>query len=370
MASPHLLMTADAVGGVWQYATDLAQILARHGIRTTMVVLGPSPSPEQANAIRRIPDLTMIESGLPLEWLASDGAEIIDTQRRLATLVREIAPDLVQLNAPALLGDEPLGVPVVVVAHSCVATWWATVGDGPMPDNLSEAARLHRRGLELADHVVVPSAAFAALTQEVHQIARPSVVHNGRSFEAGEGTALHDFAFTAGRLWDQGKNIRTLDEVAGQLAIPFRAAGALQGPNGERIDLQNLYALGQLDETELARHFRACPVFVSASLYEPFGLAVLEAASAGCPLILSDIPTFRELWDDAAIFVPARSVLEFTEVIEDLVGDTSLRLELGRKAQKRAASYGPEAMAQRMMVIYEKLGLKCPSWPASPRAAA
>ncbi len=46
------------------------------------------------------------------------------------------------------------------------------------------------------------------------------------------------------------------------------------------------------------------PIFVSTSLYEPFGLAVLEAAQAGCPLVLSDIATFRELWDGAAIFFP------------------------------------------------------------------
>src|SRR3546814_15067984 len=46
-------------------------------------------------------------------------------------------------------------------------------------------------------------------------------------------------------------------------------------------------------------------IFVSPSLYEPFGLAVLEAAMSGCALLLSDIPTFRELWDGAAVFTPA-----------------------------------------------------------------
>ena len=40
--------------------------------------------------------------------------------------------------------------------------------------------------------------------------------------------------------------------------------------------------------------------------YEPFGLAVLEAAQAGMRLVLSDIPSFRELWDGAATFVASR----------------------------------------------------------------
>ena len=56
----------------------------------------------------------------------------------------------------------------------------------------------------------------------------------------------------------------------------------------------------------VARHLARQPIFVSTALYEPFGLAVLEAAQAGCALVLSDIPTFRELWDGAARFVPAR----------------------------------------------------------------
>ena len=45
-------------------------------------------------------------------------------------------------------------------------------------------------------------------------------------------------------------------------------------------------------------------IFVSSSVYEPFGLAVLEAAGSGAALVLSDIPTFRELWDEAALFAP------------------------------------------------------------------
>ncbi len=53
----------------------------------------------------------------------------------------------------------------------------------------------------------------------------------------------------------------------------------------------------------MATAYAAATVFASMARYEPFGLAVLEAAQAGMRLVLSDIPTFRELWDGAAIFV-------------------------------------------------------------------
>ena len=69
---------------------------------------------------------------------------------------------------------------------------------------------------------------------------------------------------------------------------------------------------------ELAEHYDTAilptrPIFVSVSRYEPFGLAVLEAAHAGCALVLSDIPTFRELWQGAASFVIAAGSAAATE---------------------------------------------------------
>ena len=115
------------------------------------------------------------------------------------------------------------------------------------------------------------------------------------------------FAFTAGRLWDEGKNLRTIDRAAGRLAgsVPVLAAGPTDGPGGARIALHHARPLGRLRADEIARRLAERPIFVSAARYEPFGLSVLEAAQAGCALVLSDIPTFRELWDGAADFVPA-----------------------------------------------------------------
>ena len=92
--------------------------------------------------------------------------------------------------------------------------------------------------------------------------------------------------------------------------------------------------------------------------YEPFGLAVLEAAAAGCPLVLSDIPTFRELWDGAATFVAANDDRAFAEVADTIVGDGGLRLALGEAARERAARYTPMAMAAGMAAIYASLGVK------------
>ena len=167
--------------------------------------------------------------------------------------------------------------------------------------------------------------------------------------------APHDFAFSAGRLWDTSKNAAALDRAAARLAIPFYLAGPTQGPNGAAVTLTHARSLGVLPEAELGRWLAARPVFVSTAVYEPFGLAVLEAAAAGCPLVLSDIPTFRELWDGAAVFVGSNDEPGLAAAIADIVGDDALRATLGRAAQERAARYTPEAMADGLVRLYRQL---------------
>ena len=98
----------------------------------------------------------------------------------------------------------------------------------------------------------------------------------------------------------------------------------------------------------------ARPVFVSAALYEPFGLAVLEAAAAGCALVLSDIPTFRELWDGAALFV-APDEAAIADAIAALVADPARRAALGEAARARAARYTPDATAAAMAALHARL---------------
>jgi glycosyltransferase involved in cell wall biosynthesis len=367
-----VLITADAVGGVWQYSTELAAGLSRLGISTMLAVMGPSPSEKQRAAAAAIPDLELIDTGLALDWLAEDGASL----RRAAEAIRDLAHehecDVVQLNTPALAAETDFGVPVIAVQHSCVATWWEAVHGTDLPQDFAWRTELNRIGLHAADAVVTPTAAFGEMVRSRYALASPPrTVHNGRSPIDVPAVAPHDFVFTAGRLWDEGKNLATLDAAAAAIPVPVRAAGPLSGPNGAEVMFEHLHCLGALEEEELARWLAARPVFVSAALYEPFGLAVLEAASAGCPLILSDIPTFRELWHDVAIFVAPRDEAGFTRAIATLVGDDFERAVLGRAARERAARFTPDAMAAQMASLYRGL-LPAVQGPvlAAARAAA
>jgi glycosyltransferase involved in cell wall biosynthesis len=96
-------------------------------------------------------------------------------------------------------------------------------------------------------------------------------------------------------------------------------------------------------------------VFVSPALYEPFGLGVLEAAANGCALVLSDVPTFRELWDGAALFADPREPKALREAIATACRDGSLRAELQTKARARAARYPLERTVERYTALYARL---------------
>ncbi|WP_431270358.1 glycosyltransferase [Dankookia sp. P2] len=130
-------------------------------------------------------------------------------------------------------------------------------------------------------------------------------------------------AFTAGRLWDEGKAAMTLDAAAARLPFPLLAAGPIAGPNGARVELRHMQSIGRLSTSEIAAILATRPVFVSAARYEPFGLAVLEAAQAGCALVLSDTTGFRELWDGAAVFVAPDDAAGFAATVESLADDAA-----------------------------------------------
>jgi glycosyltransferase involved in cell wall biosynthesis len=321
-----------------------------------LALTGPAPSGDQIRTAAAVPGLRLVDTGLALDRLAEDEASLVRAAEAIAALAAVAEADIVQLNRPALAALAPFRQPVVAVLHSCVAAWWEAVQGTELPADFAWRSELVASGLRAADMVVTPTAAFGAAVERRHDLACATrTVHFGRSPLAAPSGVPHDFVLTAGRLWDEGKNLGLLDSAAARIGVPVRAAGPLAGPNGGQVLFDNIHCLGTLDEKELGRLLSARPVFVSAALYEPFGLAVLEAASAGCALVLSDIPTFRELWDEVAIFVDPRDEDGFARAIGDLAGDDFERAVIGRAARERAARYSPDAMAAQMANLYRGL---------------
>ena len=357
MAGRRIFMTADAVGGIWQYAIDLARGLCAQGAEVTLAVLGPPPTAIQCAETDDIGGLRLLLTGLPLDWTASDAASVRLAAAAIRVLIGRTGAELVHLNHAALAAGPGFGVPCLVACHSCVATWWQAVRGGDLPADLAWRCDLVAAGYAAADQLLAPSAAFAAETEACYGVT-PRVVHNGRARTGGGHTLPSlpaDFAFTAGRLWDEGKSVAVLDRVAEIIKAPFLAAGPLQGPNGANIRLAHLRHCGDLDSGGMAAHLAAASVFVSAARYEPFGLAVLEAAQAGCALVLSDIGSLREIWGDAADYVDCDDVAGFAAAVGRLIDQPSLRRGRGAAAADRASRYTAGAMVHGTTALYAEL---------------
>lgn len=349
----RILMTTDAVGGVWTYALDLSAGLLARGVEVTLAVLGPSPQPGQRRAAERIEGLALVETGLPLDWTADTVDSVAAAAQGIATLAAAHGADLVHLNTPALAAEGRFTMPVVGACHSCLASWWSTVkGEEPMPEAFRWRTELLARGYAACDRLIAPSYAFMQETAALYGVL-PQAVRNGRAPPSGApATRRNPVVMTSGRLWDEGKNVRSLDRAAGRMRGQVHAAGPLKGPDGQAVAFDHILCLNQLDAPVLAGHLERSAVFASLSLYEPFGLGVLEAAQAGCALVLSDIPTFRELWQGAAVFVAADDDAAVAEALDALLEDPAQATELGQRAAERSARFTVEAMVDGALAVY------------------
>jgi hypothetical protein len=344
-------MTVDAVGGVWRYAMDLAEGLGRRGVSVVLAGLGPKPSDNQSSEAQRIAPLVWLRS--PLDWTVENEAELDGLAAELAAVAQEHDVDLIHLNAPSQACGFELPCPLVVVSHSCVVTWFHAVRGEAPPPAWRWQERRNRQGFERAHAAIAPSGSHARMLEDCYgPIAGLEVVHNSARMAPSSATREH-FVFAAGRWWDEGKNAAVLDDAPLLCGRPIFAAGPTLGPNGQSVSFGSAIGLGEIPGEEVRALMARAAVFVSPSLFEPFGLAALEAAQAETPLVLADIPTYRELWDGAARFFPPRHAPALAAILDELLADERLCRRLGRAARRRAQQYSAERQVSRMLAIYD-----------------
>lgn len=361
MHGRRILLTTDAVGGVWTYSLDMAREFSSRGVECVMAVVGPSPTAAMTATARSLTGVSVVDTRLPLDWTVQRPEEVITTGHRLAEIARTHRCDTVHLHTPAFAAAKSFEQPVVSVHHSCPATWWQAVRPGEnMPDDVRWRSFLVANGIAASNALVVPTTAHGHAVADVYGLSRPAMtIRNGRHAasppQAIDVTARTSFAFTSGRLWDEGKNVASLERAAALTNVPIVAAGPITGPGGIKRTFPNLRLTGHLGEDELRRWLSAAPLYVSVARYEPFGLGVLEAAQAGCALVLSDIPSFREVWSGACLFVDSDDDRALARAISETLEDKPLLRRLSSRATSRARHYTAQAMARETLRLHAGL---------------
>lgn len=334
-----LLMTADAVGGVWTCALDLARELIRQGVEVHLATMGPPPrvAPE-------IPGLTLHVGAYRLEWEPDPWPDVAAAGDWLLNLAERTNVDAVHLNGFCHAGlDWP--VPPVTVAHSDVLTWFRAVKGTDAPPEWDRYREEVGKGLRAAPTLVAPTRAYADAVIREYGDLEFKIIPNARATELYVPGVKENTVLGVGRLWDEAKNARALADAAPGLGWPVRLAG--EGGEG----LANVALLGRLDERTLAGEYARAAIYAHPARYEPFGLSVLEAAISGCALVLGDIPTLRENWDGAALFCGSDDP---GPAITRLIADSDLRVGLAANAVERAKMFSPKTQAESYMNLYKQ----------------
>jgi glycosyltransferase involved in cell wall biosynthesis len=196
-----------------------------------------------------------------------------------------------------------------------------------------------------------------------------AVIENGIDPAPFSSRAKMPQILSLGRLWDEAKNIQLLDAIAQEVKWPILVAGdAVQPGSRNQSCFAHVRALGKLSSSEMHDQLSRTPIYAAPALYEPFGLAVLEAALSGCALVLADIASFRELWEGAAALLDPSDSHTWTAELNRLISDEKSRIDLAERSRERAKRYTRSAMCARYYNLYKNL--RAPTRGASLEQAA
>jgi len=359
----HILVTADTLGGVWTYTRELVTGLVRRGVRVTLVSFGDIPTVAQSAWMDDLDRLDYRPTAFKLEWMLDSAADMAASAQYLEALIQECKPDVLHFSQ-YYYGDLNCDVPRVVVAHSDVVSWWLAVNgkQPPETDWLGWYRQIVTRGLSAATAVVAPSRWM--LDQVKTHYVKPalgSVIYNGRTPALfNPHMTKDDGIVTVGRLWDSGKNAALL--LRDEMPASVRIVGSDRHPELQMDVLAaeairpNIHLDEQQEERRLAQTLARTGIYAATSQYEPFGLAPVEAALSRCALVASDIPSFRELWEGAAVFFRNNDSESLRHVLERLVSDPMRRRQTANLAYRHALRhFSADRMVESYLNLYQAL---------------
>jgi glycosyltransferase involved in cell wall biosynthesis len=371
----HVLVTTDTISGVWSYTRELVSGLVSRGLRVTLVSFGEVPLPEQASWMDSLHGLDYRPTGFRLEWMHEGEQDYAESAAYLTSIIEEIQPDVLHLNQ-FCYGDLPVDIPRVVVAHGDLITWWVAVhGREPKAARwLSRYRDVVGRGLSGSSMVVAPSAFMLdALRTSYAPAPREQVIYNGRNpIFFNPYVSKEDSVLSVGRLLDAGKQVHLLTQHEHPLSVCI--VGSDNPVNAPRIPIRAdvkvstdqlcVSLKGPQTEAQLRNLYSRAAVYAATARYEPFGMEPLEAALSRCAIIANDIPSYREIWGDDAIYFRTNDATSLAHAIRELGEDREKCRAYGNRAYQRARDrYNHKRMIDEYLHLYRSLAAE--RWAAA-----
>jgi len=259
-----------------------------------------------------------------------------------------VARDVDVLHCPTYRGPVAEGVPLVVTVHDLAVfrhpeafnRWSRWYGPRVVPRVVRAARRLiavsEFTKRELIEVLGVPEEKIRVIPNAVEQ-----------AFTRDGPVADGDYVLTVGTL-EPRKNLPRVVEAARRAGVELRVVGA-RGWGGVDLGDNGVRWLGHVPDEELARLYRGARCVAYPSLYEGFGIPVLEAMACGTPVVTSRGGATEELADGAAVLVDPRDPAAIAAGIERA---TWQREELVERGLRRAQAFQWEAIAAATVDVY------------------
>ncbi|MGO4105220.1 glycosyltransferase family 4 protein [Leifsonia sp. YAF41] len=265
----------------------------------------------------------------------------------VARFARRLKADLI--HCPANLGPLRSRVPVALTVHDLLPFRHPEYVPGAYSRILRAMIRL---GARTASRLLTVSEASKADIVGILKIA-PSRIDviplagSSKQYEPSQSKRMPNQILSVGNRMPH-KNLELLLAAVALIPASERPQLVVTGSHGidpltrvvSELGLERWVSLrGWLSATELEDLYASATLFVFPSLFEGFGLPVIEAMARGCPVLCSDIPVLREVGVDAVAYVDPHSASSLAGRITELVHDDTARDELARRGRDRAALF-------------------------------
>lgn len=370
------------IGGLGTYIYDVCKNLCNRGHEIEVLLIKGSDNAYKMEILPTFEDINVIVRDFNYQGFQKfyDGIFNVDDIENEFNVLKSLSkiPDIVHVHDwyGVLWGciiKRHFNIPLIMTAHLPLRSGFTYTGHS-IP--IKAKMRIEALGFRFADLIIAPTNFVARVLMSEYNVSKEKirVIPNGidtKYFSPyGNENKNGKIVLSVSRITEQ-KGVEflpgfALDVINEMPHVKFLIVG--EGPilnkiknNRKALSIpDNLEFLGFISRDEILKLYRQSDVFISTSIYEPFGLVNLEAMATGTPVVAFSIGGIKEVVRnniDGFLIPPWNNDL-FSESIIKILSNPQLKLELGNNARKRALEFDWKNVVPLIERIYQNTSVK------------